>query len=93
MPFVRRRLCPESVDLRDRAEGALPTDAHLVPSLHGLFDLSFDRQTCAERVFELLRVCGPSRQLARERQPALGRNDHGLNAIANRDLENAIGVL
>ena len=46
-----------------------------------------------KRVFELPRGRGPSRQLPGKHQPSRGRHDHGLNAIADGDLEIAIGVL
>ena len=46
-----------------------------------------------KRVFELSRGRGAERQLARERQPARGRYDHRLNAIADLDLERAVVVL
>ena len=92
-PFVRRRVGPERVDLRDRAEGALARDAHLVAALHRLFDLSFHRKTGVERVFELPLGRGPSHQPPGERQPAHGRHHHRLNAVADGDLEIALGVL
>ena len=81
------------VDLRDRAEGALAGDAHFVAALDRLFDLAFDRQTGAERVFELPRGRGPARQLPGERQPARGRHHHRLDAVADGDLERAVVIL
>ncbi len=78
---------------RHRAEGALAADAHLVSALHGAFDLAFHRETGVERVFELPRGRGPPRQPPGKCQPSLGRHDHRLDAVADRDLENAFVVL
>ena len=46
-----------------------------------------------ERVLELPVGRGPSRQLPGECQPSRGRHHHGLDAVADRDLDIAIGVL
>ena len=73
-PFVRRRVRPERVDLRERAEGALAGDAHLVSALHRPFDLAFHRKTGLERVFELPLGRGAARQPPGERQPSHGRH-------------------
>ncbi len=94
VPFVLRRvLGPDDVDLGHRAEGALAGDAHLVSPLHGPLDLAFHRETGMERVFELSRGRGPARQPPGKRQASLGRHDHRLDAVADRDLENAFVVL
>src|SRR4029453_16180658 len=91
-PFVRRRVRPDGVDLRDRAEGAAPCDAHLIPTLHRSFDLAFHWETGVKCVFELPLRRGPSRQFPRERQPRHGRHDNGLNAVADGYLEIAPAV-
>ena len=46
-----------------------------------------------ERVLELPVGRGSSRQLPGEGQPSRGRHHHGLNAVADRDLDVAVGVL
>ena len=68
-------------------------NANFVPALHCLNDFSFDRQPRMEGIFELARGGGPACEPARERQPALGRDHHRLNAIAHRDFERALFVL
>ena len=55
--------------------------------------LAFHRQAGAERVLELLVGRGAARKLPRERQPAVGRHHHRLDAVADRHLEHAVGVL
>ena len=91
--FVRRRIGPQRVDLRDRTEGALPADADFVSALHGPLDPSFHRKTGTKGVFELPAGRGRPRQLPREDQPFLGRHDHRLNAVADGHVELAIRVL
>ena len=90
---LRRVRVPEDVDLGDRAEGALSGDAHLVSALHGAFDLAFHWQTGVERVFELPVGRRPARQPPGECQPSLGGHDHRLDAVADSNLEHALGVL
>ena len=93
-PHVLRRIRgPDDVDLRERAERALPADAHLVSALHVAFDLAFHREPGVERVFELLVGRGPARQPPGKCQPSLGRHHHRLDAVADRDLEHAFVVL
>ena len=92
-PYVRRRVHPDDVDLRERAERALAGDAHLVAALHLPLDLSFHRKTGAECAFELAIGRGPSHQLAGKRQPSDGGHHRRLNPVANRDLENTLVVL
>jgi hypothetical protein len=46
-----------------------------------------------ERIFELPLGRSASRQLPRERQPAHGRHDYSVNAVADGDLQIALGVL
>ena len=63
--FVLRRIgVADDVDLRDRAEGALPRDAHLVSALHRSLDLALDRKPGAEGLLELPRGGGAKRQPA-----------------------------
>src|SRR4029453_16348353 len=80
------------IDLREGAEGALTRDANLVSALQAAFDLAFPRQTRMKRVLELSRGGGPECQLAREPQPARGRYDHRLDAVADLDLERVVVV-
>ena len=75
------------------AERPLPGDAHLIAALHLLFDLALDWQPGAERLLELLRRGGSALQLARERQPAAGRDDGRLEAIANGHFERPVATL
>src|SRR5439155_21008092 len=90
--FVRGRLGPHDVELRERAEGALPRDTYFVPALHFLLDFSFHGKPGAERVFELTRGRGTSCEPSGKRQPSGRRHDDSLNAIANGDLERAVVV-
>ncbi len=83
------------VDLRHRAEGALPGDAHLVAGLHRAVDLAFDGKPRSKRILELAGRGGPTLQLARQRQPACparGRRQRRLDLVANTDLKRAILV-
>src|SRR5690606_3207618 len=88
LAFVRGRVGPaHRVDLRERAERALARDTHLVAALHGLVDAAFDRQAAVIRVLELRPCRGAPGQLSRQRQPAAGRHDDRLEAVADGDLD------
>ena len=81
------------VDLRERTEGTLARDAHLVASLDGALDLAFHGEPGLERVLQLALRRGIAHALARQRDAATGRDDDGLNAIADRHLDVAVVVL
>jgi hypothetical protein len=68
-------------------------DLNLEAALYRSHDLAFDRKTGMKRVFELSICRRFSRELPREDQSSPSRNDHGLNAIANRYFETALRVL
>ena len=74
----------DDVDLRERTEGTLARDAHLVASLVGALDLAFHREPGLECVLQLALRRGIAHALARQRDAATGRDDDGLNAIADR---------
>ena len=93
-PFVHRRVRgADDVDLRERTERALAGDAHLVAALHGLLHLAFHGEPGLERVLELPLRGGVAHALAREHDAAAGGDDHRLDAIADRHLDVAVGVL
>jgi hypothetical protein len=81
------------IDLGQRTERALASDAHLVAALHRLVDLAFDGQPGLERVFDLALGGRVAHALAREHDPARGGHDHRLDAVAGRELDVALGVL
>ena len=83
----------DDVDLRERTERALAGDAHLVAALHRPLDLAFHGEAGLEGVLELALRGGVAHALAREHDAAAGRDDHRLDAIADRDLDVAVGVL
>ena len=89
---MRRRVGASGVDLRERAEAALPADADFVSALDLLLDLAFDRQAGAECVFELTIGRGAARQLPGQLQPARGRDHHRLDAVADGDFDIAVIV-
>ena len=91
--FVGRAFGAVQVDLRERTEGALAGDGHLVAALHLALDFSLNRQAAVERVLELTKRGGAPRQLARQRQAAGGRDHHRLDAFADHDLDIPVGVL
>src|SRR4030095_1922923 len=82
-----------NIDLRERTEGTLAGDAHLVAALHLLHDFPFDREPGVERVLELALRGGVAHALAREHDAAAGRDHHRANAIADRHVDSAVGVL
>ena len=90
---MRRRLSADRVDLRERAERALTRNRDLEPALHRPLDFSFHRKTAVECILELPQRRRPSRQLPREGQPSHRGHHHRLNAVADRDLESAVGIL
>ena len=94
LPFVHRRVRgADDVDLRERTERALARDAHLVAALHDLLHLAFHGEPGLERVLELPLRGGVAHALARQHDAAAGGNDHRLDAIADRHLDVAVGVL
>ena len=82
-----------NVDLRQRAERALAGDADLVAALVRLLDLALDGQAGAVRVLELTLGGGVAHALAGEDDAAAGRDDHRLDAIADRHVDVAFVVL
>ncbi len=91
---VHRRLRgADDVDLRERTESALAGHAHLVTALDDALHLAFHRESGLERVLELALRGGVAHALAREHDAAARRDDHRLDAIANRHLDVAVGVL
>ena len=83
----------DDVDLRERTERALAGDAHFVAALHFLHDLAFDGEPGLERVLELALCRGVADTLARQHDAAAGRDHHRLDAIADRHLDVALGIL
>ena len=83
----------DDVDLRERTERALAGDAHLVTALVDVLHLAFHRKPGLERVLELALRGGVAHTLAREHDAAARRDDHRLDAIADRHLDVAVGVL
>ena len=81
------------VDLRERTEGTLARDAHLVASLDGALDLAFHGEPGLECVLQLTLRRGIAHALARQRDAATGRDDDGVNAIADGYLDVAVVVL
>ena len=84
---------PRDVDLREGAEGALAGEPHFVSALDRALDLALDWQPRAVRVGQLLIGDVAARQLPGERQPAGCRHHGRLDAIADRNLDEAVGVL
>ena len=81
------------IDLRERTERALAGDADLVAALDRLHHLAFDGHPALKRVLELALRRGVADAFARQPDAAAGRDHHGADAIADRELDVAIGVL
>ena len=94
LAHVHRRVGgADDVDLRERTERALAGDAHLVAALDALLHLAFHGEPGPERVLELALRRGVAHALARQHDAAAGRDDHRLDAVADRHLDVAVGVL
>src|SRR6185369_7515805 len=81
------------VDLRERTEGTFARDAYFVAALVDALDLAFHGEPGLECVLELALRRGVAHALARQRDAATGRDDDGVNAIADLHLHMAVGVL
>src|SRR5262249_21184761 len=79
--------------LRDRTEGALPTDAHFVPPFDLALDFAFHRQARLIGFHELPVYRRSARELTCERQAPGRRDDHGVDSVADSELECSIVVL
>src|SRR5204863_6101105 len=86
------RRASSDVYLRERAEGAAAADADLVSALHFALDLALDSQAGSIRILELFAGRRAACEFVRERQTALSRGHHGVDAVAHLDLDRAVLV-
>ena len=80
------------VDLRHRAEGALPGDAHLVAALDRSLDLTLYGEVVLECLFDFALGGSVAHALLRQCDAVAGGDDDGLDGIANSDFHVAVGI-
>src|SRR5262249_24554083 len=83
----------DDVDLRKWTEGPRTGDAHLVASLDSACHPACHRQPSLECGLQLALRRGVAQAFARQRDATSGRDDDGLNAVADRHLDIAVVLL